>query len=152
MLRKVRTVSRTGEYGVSPLWATPTTKRRRRLTRRAATSQVPAPAHLKMVTQSKGKKLSDLDGYYYDDTAGRGIRVYVIDTGLDSAHKVCAFAFLFLSFLKREIFSIPSSPYMTSSRILRSIEAECGGAGIRLDRCGVAIRGSFRIHGKIGFG
>ncbi|KAG8526365.1 uncharacterized protein KY384_000358 [Bacidia gigantensis] len=46
-------------------------------------SQKPAPDHLKIISQANGQKFSDLDGYYYDKSAGDGIKIYIIDTGLN---------------------------------------------------------------------
>ena len=45
-------------------------------------SQEPAPDHLKIISQAEGQKFSDLKGYYYDKSAGGGITIYVIDSGL----------------------------------------------------------------------
>ena len=52
------------------------------------TSQVPAPKHLKVISTASGLDWEKQDEYHYDDTAGRGIRIYVIDSGLQSDHEV----------------------------------------------------------------
>lgn len=40
-----------------------------------------------MITQAEGQK-DFPDGYYYDESAGKDIRVYIIDTGLDAENEV----------------------------------------------------------------
>ena len=46
---------------------------------------------LKMFSQaSDDVKLSDLPGYAYDSMGGRGITVYIIDTGINPNHPVSA--------------------------------------------------------------
>ena len=40
-----------------------------------------------MITKADGQKEYP-DGYYYDDSAGTGIRIYVIDSGLAPEHVV----------------------------------------------------------------
>lgn len=51
-------------------------------------SQKPAPDHLKIISQAEGQVFKNLDGYYYDKSAGGGINIYVIDSGLNK-HAVC---------------------------------------------------------------
>jgi len=43
---------------------------------------------LKMVSQAPGASLLDLAGYAFDSVGGRGITVYVIDTGIYLNHRV----------------------------------------------------------------
>jgi hypothetical protein len=43
---------------------------------------------LKMISQARGASLSELPGYAYDSRGGRGITVYVIDTGINPNHQV----------------------------------------------------------------
>ena len=52
------------------------------------TSQVPASNHLRVISTAEGQKWEDQDGYHYDDTAGKGIRLYSIDSGLNPDHEV----------------------------------------------------------------
>lgn len=51
-------------------------------------SQKSAPDHLKIISQAEGQAFESLDGYYYDKSAGGGITIYVIDSGLYK-HPVC---------------------------------------------------------------
>lgn len=62
--------------------------RRASLTKRTPTSQPAAPKHLRIISTAKGQNWEDQDEYHYDDTAGKGIRIYVIDSGLKEDHKV----------------------------------------------------------------
>ena len=55
--------------------------------RRALTSQKPATSALRLISQAKGQDELP-DGYYFDDSAGENVRIYVIDTGLDKTHEV----------------------------------------------------------------
>jgi len=43
---------------------------------------------LKVISQARGASLSELPGYAYDARGGRGITVYVIDTGVNPNHRV----------------------------------------------------------------
>jgi len=43
---------------------------------------------LKLFSQARGASLSGLPGYAYDSQGGRGITVYVIDTGVNAGHSV----------------------------------------------------------------
>ena len=43
---------------------------------------------LKMFSQANSARLSDLPGYVYDSIGGRGITVYVIDSGINPNHPV----------------------------------------------------------------
>lgn len=63
-------------------------KRRASLTRRSMTSQVPASKHLRTISTAPGQDWEKQDGYHFDDTAGQGTRLYIIDSGLDLTHKV----------------------------------------------------------------
>ena len=46
---------------------------------------------LKMFSQARGARpLSELPGYAYDARGGRGITVYVVDTGIKPDHPVSA--------------------------------------------------------------
>src|SRR6266545_348980 len=45
---------------------------------------------LKMFSQASDVSLSELPGYAYDSMGGRGITVYVIDTGINPNHPVSA--------------------------------------------------------------
>ncbi|KAI4143814.1 MAG: hypothetical protein L6R39_004445 [Caloplaca ligustica] len=62
-------------------------KRRASRTRRSMTSQVPASKHLKTISTAPGQNWEKQDGYHFDDTAGQGTRIYIIDSGLDLTHK-----------------------------------------------------------------
>ena len=53
---------------------------------RAITSQKPAPSSLRMITQADGQTEFP-DGYYYDESAGKDIRIYVIDSGVQPDHE-----------------------------------------------------------------
>jgi hypothetical protein len=50
--------------------------------------QQDARDELKVISQSRGASLSELPGYAYDSRGGRGITVYVIDTGINPDHEV----------------------------------------------------------------
>jgi len=51
--------------------------------------QQDARDELKMFSQAKGaRSLSALPGYAYDARGGRGITVYVVDTGINPNHPV----------------------------------------------------------------
>ena len=43
---------------------------------------------LKMYSQARGAPLSSLPGYAYDARGGRGITVYLIDSGINPNHEV----------------------------------------------------------------
>ena len=43
---------------------------------------------LKVISQARGASLAELPGYAYDARGGRGITVYVIDTGVNPNHRV----------------------------------------------------------------
>ncbi len=43
-----------------------------------------------MFSQASDVSLSELPGYAYDSMGGRGITVYVIDTGINPNHPVSA--------------------------------------------------------------
>ena len=43
---------------------------------------------LKMFSQAPGASLAELTGYAFDSMGGRGITVYVVDTGIDPNHRV----------------------------------------------------------------
>ena len=61
----------------------------RRLQKRDIIKQTEnVPWHLKMVCQKPDLKLSDVDAYYYDDSAAAGIQIYIIDSGLRRSHQV----------------------------------------------------------------
>jgi len=45
---------------------------------------------LKVISQARGAPLPGLPGYAYDSRGGRGITVYVIDTGANPNHRVSA--------------------------------------------------------------
>ena len=47
-----------------------------------------APDELKMFSQAGSAPLSGLPGYAYDSMGGRGITVYVLDTGINPDHQV----------------------------------------------------------------
>jgi len=48
---------------------------------------------LKMFSQARGAWLSGLPGYAYDSRGGRGITVYVIDSGINPDHPVSVTGF-----------------------------------------------------------
>jgi cerevisin len=50
--------------------------------------QQDARDELKMISQARGASLSELPGYAYDSRGGRGITVYVIDSGINPNHEV----------------------------------------------------------------
>ena len=50
--------------------------------------QQDARDELKVISQSSGAPLSELPGYAYDARGGRGITVYVVDTGINTNHIV----------------------------------------------------------------
>jgi cerevisin len=50
--------------------------------------QQDARDELKVISQSRGASLSELPGYAYDSRGGRGITVYIIDTGINPNHEV----------------------------------------------------------------
>jgi subtilisin family serine protease len=50
--------------------------------------QQDARDELKVISQSRGASLSELPGYAYDSRGGRGITVYLIDTGINPNHEV----------------------------------------------------------------
>ena len=52
--------------------------------------QQDAGDELKVFSQARGALLSELPGYAYDARGGRGITVYVIDTGITPDHPVSA--------------------------------------------------------------
>ena len=52
--------------------------------------QQDAGDELKVFSQARGVSLADLPGYAYDARGGRGITVYVIDTGINPDHPVSA--------------------------------------------------------------
>ena len=82
----VRSVATSGDFYDAP----PTPVKRAgtsRLEKRTITSQTPAPSSLRMITQAKGQGVFP-DGYYYDESAGSGIHIYVIDGGLNPEHQV----------------------------------------------------------------
>lgn len=106
------------------------------LAKRAIKSQQLAPPQLRLLTQSPKQKLADVDGYYFDDTARRDIRIYLIDSGLDPKHKVCTFRLVPRS-------SVPTPWFF-------GVEADFNNAGIRLYRGRVVFHGSFRANGQIG--
>ena len=43
---------------------------------------------LKVLSQARGAPLPQLPGYAYDSRGGRGITVYVIETGINQGHPV----------------------------------------------------------------
>ena len=45
-----------------------------------------APDQLKVISQPQGTALKDLDGFSYSVTAGQDVRVYIIDSGVDTAN------------------------------------------------------------------
>jgi hypothetical protein len=49
-----------------------------------------APQELKMFSQARGASLSRLPSYAYDSMGGRGITVYIIDSGITPNHPVSA--------------------------------------------------------------
>lgn len=59
------------------------------LTKRELKSDKPALDQLKLVSQADGQKFGDLDGYYYDSTAGEATKIYIIDSGVETSHPVC---------------------------------------------------------------
>ena len=59
--------------------------RRQQLRKRGTLSPIsekPTPDHLKIISQAKGQLFGQLDGYYFDKSAGKGITIYVVDRGL----------------------------------------------------------------------
>jgi subtilisin family serine protease len=54
--------------------------------KRAATTQVNAPWGLARISHKGTEPGSFGTGYYYDTTAGTGVRVYVVDTGIRTTH------------------------------------------------------------------
>jgi cerevisin len=50
--------------------------------------QQDARDELKMISQARGALRSELPGYAYDSRGGRGITVYVIDTGINTYNEV----------------------------------------------------------------
>jgi subtilisin family serine protease len=50
--------------------------------------QVDARDELRVISQARGALFSQLPGYAYDSRGGRGITVYVIDTGINPNHEV----------------------------------------------------------------
>ena len=84
---KVRCVA-LPERGSNAVTFSPLTHRDKPLQKRdPPESQKPAPDHLKIVSQANGQEPEDLDGYYYDKSAGSGVTIYVIDSGFYE-HKV----------------------------------------------------------------
>ena len=81
----VRSVAKSGDLGEppTPVKRTAITK----VDKRAITSQTPAPSALRMITQATGQPAFP-DGYYYDESAGSNIHLYVIDSGVNPDHKV----------------------------------------------------------------
>ncbi len=57
------------------------TTSKQRLKKRTTTSQPNAPADLRFISQPKGAIIDDTEEYSYDDSAGEGITVYVVDSG-----------------------------------------------------------------------
>ncbi|KAH8734200.1 peptidase S8/S53 domain-containing protein [Ilyonectria robusta] len=65
------------------------TSNERRITARkpkSARLQGDAVDELKMVSQPRGEKLSNLAGYGYASEGGKGITIYIIDTGANAQH------------------------------------------------------------------
>lgn len=63
----------------------------RRITARkpkSARLQGDAVDELKMVSQPRGEKLSNLAGYGYASEGGKGVTIYIIDTGANAQHSV----------------------------------------------------------------
>lgn len=54
-----------------------------KLTKRATFEDVNAPIELRTVSQPKGADVYDLNGYKYNTKGGRGITVYIIDSGMN---------------------------------------------------------------------
>ena len=50
--------------------------------------QQDARDELRVISQARGATLSELPGYAYDSRGGRGITVYIIDTGINPDHIV----------------------------------------------------------------
>jgi len=50
--------------------------------------QPDAPDELKVFSQAANAPLPGLPGYAYDSMGGRGITVYVVDTGINPDHQV----------------------------------------------------------------
>ena len=50
--------------------------------------QMNADTQLRLVSQPRGKALNELTGYYYIPEAGRGVTIYIIDSGANLHHPV----------------------------------------------------------------
>jgi hypothetical protein len=50
--------------------------------------QINADTQLKIVSQPRNIALDDLTGYYYIPEAGRGVTIYIIDSGANLRHPV----------------------------------------------------------------
>lgn len=51
-------------------------------------TQPNSPDQLKVLSQAPDQALKDVEGYTYDDTAGKDVRVYIIDSGVNLDHPV----------------------------------------------------------------
>ena len=59
------------------------------LSQRILKSDIGGFDQLTRVSQAHGQSLKDTDGYYYDDSAGDGIKTYIIDNGAEASRPVC---------------------------------------------------------------
>jgi hypothetical protein len=57
-----------------------------RLWKRDLISQDHAPEELVVISQAPGTSIRDLNDYVFEEAAGDGITVYVLDTGLNGNH------------------------------------------------------------------
>ena len=48
------------------------------------------PSHLKWSSVAPGQLMSDSQGFAYDDSAGEGITVYIVDSGFNPSNPVRA--------------------------------------------------------------
>lgn len=56
--------------------------------KRDVTSQKDAPRQLKFLSDSKKSDLDKITDYRFDKSAGHGVRVYLVDTGLNLKAKM----------------------------------------------------------------
>jgi hypothetical protein len=50
--------------------------------------QINADTQLRIVSQPRNVPLEDLTGYYYIPEAGRGVTIYIVDSGANLRHPV----------------------------------------------------------------
>lgn len=62
----------------------PLHKRASGLSKRAMVERTGSDAHLKLLAAQPGSRLPPLENYRYDDSLGRGITIFVVDTGFNT--------------------------------------------------------------------